>query len=419
MKQYNCKPCGFVTYNKTDFDRHLHTKRHAVKCPDDVPEKISSTEPKQFECINCHTFLETGEKLDKHMDNCPVILRIKLIESEKDKEVLKVKLENALKELELSNRFHKDIVHEKDLVVVEKDNTIGIIKEENKYHKDSLDKQVNTVNQITTGAIKYLQQHCPNAPRLEAPKDYDAVWEELEEKKLLLKNVCTWASNKDLALRLSEKLLSIYKKKDATQQSLWGVDSSRNNYAEMEEDWIIDKEGAKIREKIIIPFIDDLWERVSNEYDNGGNKYPLVSNLFPNVKFALDGSGREKLIKKMLRHMCGELYLNKDGKKKNGKFLTYVGPKKEEDESVEEPVDSDKSVQKDKKKPTPKSQKKAIKKEPESEPYHSTDSSDHPSDSDQCDKKYDEICKRYEKEKAKKEQKEIVIIDTKKKGKRV
>ena len=274
------------------------------------------------------TIFDNEDQLHKHIDNCPVTLRIKLIESEKDKEVLKAKLENALKELELSNRFHKDIDSQKERLVLEKDNTIDIIKEENKYHKSSLDKQVNTVNQITTGAIKYLQQHCPNAPRLEAPDDYDSVWEELEEKKLLLKNVCTWASNKDLALRLVEKLIVIYKKKDKTEQSLWGLDSSRINYAEMEDDWIIDKEGAKIREKIIIPFIDDLWGRVKDEYTNGGDRYPLVKNFFADVKYALDGSGREKLIKKMLKSMCGELYLNKEGKTKNGKFLTYIEPEK-------------------------------------------------------------------------------------------
>ena len=55
------------------------------------------------------------------------------------------------------------------MVVSEKDRTIEFIEEENKYHKSSLDKQVNTVNKITTGAIKYLQQHCPNAPTIRGP----------------------------------------------------------------------------------------------------------------------------------------------------------------------------------------------------------------------------------------------------------
>ena len=191
----------------------------------------------------------------------------------------------------------------------------------------------------------------------------------------------------------------------------------------MEEDWIIDKEGAKIREKIIIPFIDDLWERVSNEYSNGGDRYPLVKNFFADVKYALDGSGREKLIKKMLKCMCGELYLNKEGKTKNGKFLTYIEPE-EKEEKMEEPVDSDKVTHTKNKKCSPKKKSKETcsspKKPPESPKktvdYHSTDSSSCSSDSEQCDRKYPEICKRWDKAKEERGiKKEIVIIEPKKK----
>ena len=415
MKSYSCKPCDYFTFNKNDFEKHSQTKKHLTNCPEQV---IPSKSRKLFECINCHASFESEDLLTKHGENCLITLRIKIMMLEKDKEKsdlqkekLELKLESALKELDLRSKFHEDIDRQKE-------RTIDFIEGENKYHKDSLDKQSNAVNKITSSAIKFLQQHCPNAPRLEAPENYDSLWEDLVKKNKFLKEVSAWNANNHLDERLSERLLKIYKKEDAKDQSLWGLDTSRSNYAEKEDDWTIDKKGVNLKEKIIKPFVDDLYQRVRDEYE-AGIEDSFLEGLCGSLITTLVGDN-EWLIQSILKKMCASLYLDKEGKMKNGKYLTYVEPKDKEKKEDDKKTDK-KHNKKHNKKSNKKSKKsdETLDENPEEPNPHLTDSSDHPSDSDQCDRKYDEICKRYEKEKAQKEQKEIVIIDTKKKGKRV
>ena len=54
MLKYNCNQCNFFTNNKTDYNRHLKTKKHRAKLSHDIPEKT--------EKIKCEKF---GDKVDK------------------------------------------------------------------------------------------------------------------------------------------------------------------------------------------------------------------------------------------------------------------------------------------------------------------------------------------------------------------
>ena len=62
-KQYSCESCGFYTYNKKDFNRHLSTRKHLIKINvegDHSGEKIG------FTCENCNKFYDFRTPKEPH-----------------------------------------------------------------------------------------------------------------------------------------------------------------------------------------------------------------------------------------------------------------------------------------------------------------------------------------------------------------
>jgi hypothetical protein len=368
MKQYICKSCKFTTYHKSEFDRHLLTQKHLknslsngiirdVELPIISSSSIIS-EIEKFECSDCRISFPTEKLLNKHTGICPVSLQLKMLKKdmenmalEKDKVILKLEkeLEVTKKTLELKDKFHddlntiKDEAHEFKIEALEA-NSLHIDKE-NDYHKNLLTTSMDKQTKIATSAIKLLQQHFPNAPRLEAPKEYDSFWEETDygEREFMF-TLSTWTANRSLHEHVGEKILKFIKKKDPSQQSAWALDPSRLNCAEMEDDWITDKKGDNLKEKIIQPFVDDLKERVRKIQQSG----KLDVNEMTGKAMTLIHS--PKFIRQILTYVCARIHIDREGRLKGGKnegrFITYVEKDDEKEEEKEEtPKKEIKSVQ--------------------------------------------------------------------------
>jgi len=65
---YNCKPCGFTTDNKTDYERHLTRKKHILKSMPitEQPSSISNT----YTCHSCHKSFKCRTSIYKHKAVC-------------------------------------------------------------------------------------------------------------------------------------------------------------------------------------------------------------------------------------------------------------------------------------------------------------------------------------------------------------
>ena len=352
MKRYNCKPCIYSTFHKGAFEKHLLTQKHQQKCTFLQSSKIVEEHDiqKEFvECSECHMFFESEELLQKHLQDCSVVLKLKIAKLENDS--LKKELEFTKKELEIRSKCHNDIDAVKEEAFEFKLEALEAnsqhIDKENDYHKNLLTTSMDKQTKIATSAIKLLQQHFPNAPRLEAPKEYDSFWEESEygDREFMF-TLSTWTANRSLHEHVGEKILKFIKKKDPSQQSAWALDPSRLNCAEMEDDWITDKKGDNLTEKIIKPFVDDLKERVRKIQQSG----KLDVNEMTGKAMTLIHS--PKFIRQILTYICARIHIDREGRLKSGKnegrFITYV----EKDEDGAEKKAVEKKVE-PKEKPAP------------------------------------------------------------------
>ena len=74
-KQYECKPCDYVTCNKYDFDKHNKTTKHASVTSSILDGDLSiqmsqKSQEKCFECQNCKKKYKDNSGLWKHKKTC-------------------------------------------------------------------------------------------------------------------------------------------------------------------------------------------------------------------------------------------------------------------------------------------------------------------------------------------------------------
>ena len=93
-KQYSCESCGFYTYNKKDFNRHLLTRKHLVLANSNEGE--INEKKLGFTCEHCNKFYKYISGLFRHKKNCVPIKH----NSKKNKQVDSVmeKTNNLIKE---------------------------------------------------------------------------------------------------------------------------------------------------------------------------------------------------------------------------------------------------------------------------------------------------------------------------------
>ena len=99
-----------------------------------------------------------------------------------------------------------------------------------------------------------------NAPPLKPLDDYSTLMKDDEET---LESLLVWQGKGKLNRLIGNKLISVYKKTDPKQQSIWNSDTSRMSYAIMNphmvpSDWTIDKKGIKTGNIIIDPFLEHI-----------------------------------------------------------------------------------------------------------------------------------------------------------------
>jgi hypothetical protein len=125
----------------------------------------------------------------------------------------------------------------------------------------------------TTSALNYIVQTFSNAPALEPLKNYSEI-----KNYAVIKNYCgdndlarvliSLYSDGKLVNYLGDLLISIYKKDDPKEQSVWNSDCARLSYIiriiiGSKESWIMDKKGIKLKEFIINPLLEyvekEIW----------------------------------------------------------------------------------------------------------------------------------------------------------------
>ena len=76
MSVYQCEHCKFITINKSDYNKHIHTMKHLSRIPEhesivpiiNVEERAKDT--KLFLCTQCNKAYKSKNGLQYHSKKC-------------------------------------------------------------------------------------------------------------------------------------------------------------------------------------------------------------------------------------------------------------------------------------------------------------------------------------------------------------
>ena len=155
-----CKVCDYNTCKKSDFDKHLSTRKHDDMVTMETVETKKSQKVAQHNmCNKCKKVYNTRSGLWKHMKICDYITNVSVLSSEGyEKEESSVKIDN------LYNIPNKDELLLK--LIKDNDEMMKIIKGQQEQINSIIPKIGNTTNNNTTNNFNlnvFLNEQCKDA----------------------------------------------------------------------------------------------------------------------------------------------------------------------------------------------------------------------------------------------------------------
>jgi len=316
MKKYNCDICKFESNNKTDYTNHLHTKKHinnitpkdkfcCNKCLKIFNHK--SNLYKHQKICNNHSLQHINEYNNDINDNIKdpqieLLLLKQEIKFLKEKAEIESKLieekkqiESKLIRAEIESKLNSKLIKEKTenkLLHEQSKKEKKLFNEHKKELLKSKDEQIDLVqhNNIESARHAYSEGKmnaltfvslCYNKTSKMPSIPIDSAYVVADVKSD--KDIKYWIEQKpDFADEyIAERLLHIYdskgfvnyitnivvkayKKDDPAEQTFWASDVSRLIYIvrstiNQKDEWVYDKKGVIIKESIIDPLLDEVY----------------------------------------------------------------------------------------------------------------------------------------------------------------
>ena len=260
---FKCEMCSYSARDKSDYKKHLITKKHKGKVNEQMNE--SNENPKRiikenlknpFICQHCNNNFSTAANLSRHDKAC--FKKIQITTNYKNEiSILKNELESHIKALE-----------QKDETINQKDETISILKSE-VAHLKSIVNNTGSIVKTSVSTMAYVIKNYKDAPVLESVNDYSAIHYEQNNTEFV-ENLIYEHNNNKLHIYISDFIIKTYKKGDPAKQSLWNSDTSRLTYLIREiitnnkVDWKVDKKGIKTTKFIIEPILKYIDDQIRN-----------------------------------------------------------------------------------------------------------------------------------------------------------
>jgi len=251
-----CKLCNYETYIHSNYKKHILTQKHLEKSKDNV--KAPRNPP-----VNLHKFEVISENFEKK-DICQGKIKCQYCETYIDLRHFRRHLRRCFEREKIIN-----IITEKDKIIKDKEK---IVKEKDENLKEK-DRQIYMLAQKVKGnSYTYILNCFANkAPALEKFSNFALIQSTKHNEKFSVAEIAIhYFQRKDLHKYLGDILISIYKKKKPTEQSLWATDVSRLVYIVREKVkkknvWRQDKGGIKTKFCIIQPILDHVYKKL-DEY---------------------------------------------------------------------------------------------------------------------------------------------------------
>ena len=359
---YNCNICKYSTALKANYERHLNTKTH-----------IANENLNKYECLNCNKMFIYKSGLSKHKKTCisntnindPKIEVLLLRQELKFKDVL---LEEKEKEKKLLKEFEKE--------------KTKILKQSNKQILKSKDEQIDLIQNKSLESVKHAYSEgrmnaltfvsltynkTPKMPSIPLESDY-VVADVKSDKEIkywiqqkpdfadeyIAERLLHIYERKDFANYICNIIVKAYKKDDPAEQTFWASDVSRLIYIvrstlNQKDEWVYDKKGSMIKESIIDPLLDEVYNIIVKYYKYMQKRY-LHSTIKKESDYYMgklsilgvaenlikDFKNRQSVKNQILRVLAPKFFLDRDLNKKikektNIKEIEYEPPKLEND----------------------------------------------------------------------------------------
>jgi hypothetical protein len=320
---YNCNDCKYSTNINSNWNRHIKSKSH-ILIKTTTEEKINDSNKTQFDSI-IKFQQEQIELLKKELNE------------------YKQKYENII---EKNDDFQKDIIRGSGKIISDSMNTITFLslKRQNAPYLETINNK--KVNKILT-ENEYIKKQIENDPKHKATHIVEKLIYEYE--------------NDTLCEYFRDIIEKIYKKKNPEEQSFWSTDVQRLVYVikdiiDNENKWVYDKDGVKIKERIITPIFNNVYELLQKYILKTSDKIdsiykPLTgTELDIKVKYRIKAINlqkeikNKKLHKKLLKLIAPIFYLNKKTIKYDNKIKSNINNDSDNSSSFDEFVDSDTTI---------------------------------------------------------------------------
>jgi len=293
--KHTCKNCNYTTDILFNYDRHLKSKSH-----------IEAINREKFSCIICSKDFLYKSNLIKHnrlyhknnINNEEIIddpkIEILLLRQElKFKDTL---LEEKEREKEREKQLLKDFEKQKT----------KLIKQSNKQLLKSKDEQIDLVqnknlestrqaysegrmNALTFLTLSYNKtQKMPSLPKnsnyvvadVKSDKEISYWIKERPEfaDEYIAERLLHIYEGKDFANYICNIVVKAYKTDDPAEQTFWASDVSRLIYIirstlNQKDEWVYDKKGVVIKESIIDPLLDEVYNIITKYYKYMNDRY--------------------------------------------------------------------------------------------------------------------------------------------------
>ena len=411
MKKYNCDICKFESNNKTDYTNHLHTKKHIDNITPDnkfccneclkIFNHKSSLYKHQKICNNQLEFndknkndnnvlienillkkeikfLKEKKKLETKLIEEKVQFESKLIEEKKQIEfkliraeiesklnskLIKEKTENKM--LQKQSKKEKKLLNEhKKELLKSKDEQIDLVQNNN---LESVRKAYSEgkMNALTFVSVCYNKtSKMPSIP-IDATYVVDDVKSDkkikywIEQKpdfadEYIAERLLHIYDSKAFANYITNIVVKAYKKDDPAEQTFWASDVSRLIYIvrstiDKKDEWVYVKKGVIIKESIIDPLLDEVYNIITKYKKHMEDKYlhslikeesdyymSKVSIINIANKLINDFRNRQAVKNQIIRVLAPKFFLDRDKnkiikEKTSIKEIAYEPPKLEND----------------------------------------------------------------------------------------
>jgi len=367
--KYNCKWCNYETEFIANYNRHLATKTH------DNNKNI-----KIFNCDNCDRAFSFISGLYRHKKTCINKKIEKNNDIIHDPKVEVLLLKQEVQFLKEKNEIEKKLLKEKNKEKTKHTNQLLKTKDEqiDLIQKNNLESVKNAYSEGKMNALTFVSvsyNKTPKMPPLEKDGTY-VVTDVKSDKEIkywiekrpeyadeyIAERLLHIYERKDFANYICSIVFKAYRKDDPAEQTFWASDVSRLIYIvrstlNQKDEWVYDKKGLIIKESIIDPLLNEVYDiitkykkymedkylhsTIQEESDYYMSKIPILKVAENLIK---DFRNRQSIKNQIIRVLAPMFFLDRDIEKDKNKIQKKLKDIKKQKEIEYEPPKLDRNT---------------------------------------------------------------------------